>query len=429
MNTLKTKSGGKPHILIYAHYYHPDVASTGQLLKELAEGLLEHFRITVVCAVPSYDGPIPPEYQTKKYYREDCNGVEVLRVSVPEFNKANKGSRIKNIVAYFFRAIHATGMAKDVDYVYSISQPPVLGGLLGVWGKWRKRAKFIYNIQDFNPEQTIATGYSKNQLVLKLLMFLDKFSCRRANQIIIVGRDMIETLKNRFKNKKVPPYTFINNWIDENQIYPLTKADSKVAAFCKENGLDNKFVFMYSGNLGLYYDLENLLRLVHELPKPLRTPDGREVAFVFIGAGSIKDKLVQYKEENHMDNVYFIPYQDKELLNYSLNAADVHWCVSAKGIRGVSVPSKLYGQIATGKPVFAVLEKGAEAQLIIEETNCGLVCEPCDYAQMKENLQWFIDHANDPVLDEMGARGREYLVQHLTKDISLQHYYETIINT
>lgn len=27
------------------------------------------------------------------------------------------------------------------------------GGLLGVWGKWVKHAKYIYNIQDFNPEQ------------------------------------------------------------------------------------------------------------------------------------------------------------------------------------------------------------------------------------------------------------------------------------
>ncbi len=32
-----------------------------------------------------------------------------------------------------------------------------------------------------------------------------------------------------------------------------------------------------------------------------------------------------------MDNVTFIPYQDKADLIYSLNAGDVHWCVNAKG--------------------------------------------------------------------------------------------------
>ena len=32
----------KKKLLIYAHYYIPDTASTGQILRELAEGLLEN---------------------------------------------------------------------------------------------------------------------------------------------------------------------------------------------------------------------------------------------------------------------------------------------------------------------------------------------------------------------------------------------------
>ena len=43
-----------------------------------------------------------------------------------------------------------------------------------------------------------------------------------------------------------------------------------------------------------------------------------------------------------MENVVFIPYQDKDDLIYSLNAGDVHWCVNAKGIKGVSCPSNVY---------------------------------------------------------------------------------------
>lgn len=43
-----------------------------------------------------------------------------------------------------------------------------------------------------------------------------------------------------------------------------------------------------------------------------------------------------------LDNVTFIPYQDKADLIYSLNAGDVHWCVNAKGIKGVSCSSNVY---------------------------------------------------------------------------------------
>ena len=44
----------KKKLLIYAHYYIPDTASTGQILRELAEGMLDKFDITVICVVPSY---------------------------------------------------------------------------------------------------------------------------------------------------------------------------------------------------------------------------------------------------------------------------------------------------------------------------------------------------------------------------------------
>ena len=53
---MKKESAGKKNLLIYAHYYIPDTASTGQILRELAEGMLDKFNITVICVVPSYLG-------------------------------------------------------------------------------------------------------------------------------------------------------------------------------------------------------------------------------------------------------------------------------------------------------------------------------------------------------------------------------------
>ena len=88
----------KKNLLIYAHYYIPDTASTGQILRELAEGMLDKFNITVICVVPSYLGTIEDKYKTQKYYEEEINGVKVLRIRVPEFSKTNKKSRVKNIV-------------------------------------------------------------------------------------------------------------------------------------------------------------------------------------------------------------------------------------------------------------------------------------------------------------------------------------------
>lgn len=427
----------KKKLLIYAHYYIPDTASTGQILSELAEGMLDKFDITVICVVPSYLGIVEGKYKTQKYYKENINGVKVLRISVPEFSKADKKSRIKNIFAYFFGAMTATFKVGKMDYVFSISQPPILGGLLGVWGKWIKHAKYIYNIQDFNPEQVLAVGYNKSKLVTDIMMLFDKFSCKRSDLIITVGRDLVETVNQRFKGRKVPWTVMINNWTDEKEIYPLSEAHAKVLEFRKKYGLENKFVIMYSGNIGLYYDLEKLIKVMKQFRKGYtlkgvygkgpKTKDGREVVFAFVGTGAVLDKLVMYAKKHHFENVIFIPYQDKADLIYSLNAGDVHWCVNAKGVKGVSCPSKAYGIMAAGKAIIGVLENGTEVRGLIEENNCGKCCEPGDYVEVADIIRWYIENADSDEEKQMGMNGRVYLERNLTKDISVGKYKKAIM--
>lgn len=447
----------KKKLLIYAHYYIPDTASTGQILKELAEGLLDQFEVTVICVVPSYLGTVEEEYKTKKYYFENINGVNIVRVRVPEFQKENKFSRIKNILTYFLGAMSATWKVGDQDYILAVSQPPILGGLLGVWGKLVKKIYkknlihnnrqlsnssnviFIYQIQDFNPEQILAVNYSKNKLITSLMMWIDKLSCKQADLVITVGRDLVETLKGRFVSKdgsmkkNMPKIALINNWIDENEIYPLEKNHPGVMEFKKKYGLIDKFIIMYSGNIGLYYDLEELIKVIKKFKPGTFTAAsaeysrGKEVVFAFVGGGTVLDKLRCYVKSSNMHNVIFIPYQKKEDLIYSLNAGDVHWCVNAKGIKGVSCPSKYYGLVACGKPILGVLEKGSEVRSLIEETNGGLVCDPEDYKRVEENIRWFIENAENTDVLEMGRRGREYLLRELTSKKSISKYAEEIL--
>lgn len=401
-------------MLVYAHYYYPDVASTGQILTELCEGLKDTFDITVVCTVPSYTGVIEDKYKTKKYYEENINGVKVIRVRVPEFTKSNKISRVKNILAYYFNAIKVTKKLGKFDIVYTISQPPVLGGMLGLKGKKITKGKLVYNIQDFNPEQILAINYSKSKLITNAMMYFDKKTCKKSDLIITVGHDMQNTLVNRFNNKNVPNNVVINNWINEKEIYPLDKTNEGVAKFLNKYNLNDKFIIMYSGNVGLYYDLENIIKLYKE------HKDNKDVAFVFVGEGGIKQKLMDYTKENELTNVYFIPYQDKKDLVYSLNAADVHLVTNSKGIKGVSVPSKIYGVMATNKPVFGILEQGSEADNIIKDSNCGVVAETGNYEDIKDKLNEIIN--DNKIFINKHSTGRDYLINNFTKDKSVDKY-------
>ena len=95
----------------------------------------------------------------KKFFKEEINGVNVLRIPVPEFDKSSKISRIKNLLVYFGGAKKATKEVCSQDYVFAILQPPIMGGMLGVYGKKKLKAKLIYCIQDFNVYPSKSVGY------------------------------------------------------------------------------------------------------------------------------------------------------------------------------------------------------------------------------------------------------------------------------
>ena len=125
-------------------------------------------------------------------------------------------------------------------------------------------------------------------------MFFDKFSCRQSDLIITVGRDLVQTVHNCVKGRKVPKTVMINNWIDKKEIYSVEAEYPRVVAFKEKYRLQHKFVIMYSGNVGLYYDLENIMKVIEEVKPGTRTADSREVSFAFVGAGSVLDKLVMF---------------------------------------------------------------------------------------------------------------------------------------
>lgn len=408
----------KKKILFIINYFYPEVASIAQLYTELCESMAEEFDITVICAVPCYTGEIEDKYLKERFYFEEYKNIKIIRVRVTEFTKTNKLSRIKHIISYFVNSISAIKKAETPDVVFTCSQPPILGGLLGFIAKKKTKAKLIYNIQDFNPEQTEAVGYSKSRLLLNLARALDNFSCRNSDLIITVGRDMRKTLKARLKN---PPYNIvINNWINEKQVYPLDKTDTNIVEFKKKYGLENKFVMMYSGNIGLFYDLENIIKVFKKFK------NRQDVVFAFVGNGAVKPELCEYAERHDMDNVVFIPYQPKKDLIYSLNSADVHFVVNAKGIKGVSVPSKIYGVLATNVPIFGVLENGSEAWHIIEESGCGVLCEAGDYDSIEENIEKILEDKDGFVSSH--STGYEYMMKRFTKDKSIQKYTDAIKN-
>lgn len=404
-------------VLAYSIYYYPEVASVAQIYTDLFEGLSGDFDITVVCAVPCYTGIVPEDYREKRFYREEHEGVRIVRVPVRPYSKQSKKERVLNILNFWFQARKATReLGNDFDLVFTYSQPPILGGMLGVYASKKTGAPLVYGIQDFNPEQTMATGYAGNAFIHRMMMVLDKRSCRKASCVVVPGRDLKETLERRFEGAEIPHCEVINNWADDEAIVPLAKDYPGVVAFRERYGLAGKFVVMYSGNIGLYYDLPNIMKVIAEFR-------GRDdVAFAFVGEGAVKPELERIVAELGLRNVCFIPYQPKDELIYSLNAADVHLVTNARGIKGVSCPSKAYGIMATNVPIIAVLEPGSEVWRLVEESGCGNLAETGDYEAIARAIAEVINSKESFVTGH--ATGRAFLETGLTKENAIVRYHD-----
>lgn len=405
----------KPNLLMILNYFYPEIASTGQLMTDLAKYLQDDFNITVIANIPSYTGTEDnSQYQGKRFYYDKLENINVIRVHVPKVNKKSKVSRIKYILVYFINAFLAIFKAPKPDIVYTISQPPILGGLLGYLTKLFRGGKLVYNIQDFNPEQSEAISYNKIKIINSVARWVDNRTCLASDLIVVVGRDMKETLFNRCKKLNKELCHVINNWTNEKEIYPLSKENENVKKFLKDNRLEDKFIIMYSGNIGLYYDLENIIKVIGKFK------DYDDIRFVFVGEGACKQDLIDYCKTKNINNVVFLPYQPRKNLVYSLNAADVHLVTNQKGIKGISVPSKIYGVMAAGKPVLGILEEGSEARLLIEESECGKCVEPQDYEGIEQLIKWF--YSNQDKLLQIGIKGRKYLEEYLKMEVSLKKY-------
>lgn len=82
-------------ILYLANYFPPEIGTGPHLPFELGESLvLAGHEVTVVTGFPRYNLPVmPEEYRRKFLYRENMQGMQVLRINAPNFYGNTRISR------------------------------------------------------------------------------------------------------------------------------------------------------------------------------------------------------------------------------------------------------------------------------------------------------------------------------------------------
>jgi len=378
--------GSVPDLVVLCEYFYPDLGATGQLLTELVEDLTRGGRrIEVWTGHPSYADAKKVDPVTE--YR----GSVIRRVWSPQFDKNRLKGWFLNNLCFMLSMAGKTRRFARSRRLLICTCPPLLP-VIGAIAKWFGDIKVTLLLHDIFPEIAVALGYIPSGGVLsRVLSRVMLWALLRADNIIVLGRDMQRIIAAKLPEEMKGKVEIIENWADGELIRPVPKSASWLA---KSEGLEQKFVVQYSGNIGRSHDLEMVIHAAKRLEKD-------DVVFLFIGDGAKRKSLEELAQSVSASNVRFLPYRAKSSLGDSLACTDVSLVTLAPGVEGLAVPSKLYGILASGRPVLAVVPSESEIALTVEEGKCGIVVRPGDLSGMVEAVRYL---RNDPELRERCAR-------------------------
>ena len=393
-------------------YFYPDHSATSQILSQLAFHLAQSGRnIHVITSRQLYDKP-----DAHLPALEILRGVTIHRIAGTHFGRSGLVSRAIDYISFYWaawRLLFATAAPGDI--LITMTDPPLLS-ILGMGVARRRRLHLINWLQDIYPEIATELGvpFLKGPLNSLLCSWRNR-SLRAADTNVVVGRCMAE----KVSKLGVAPdqISIVPNWSDDEHIIPTDAGSNSLRA---EWQLAGKFVIGYSGNLGRAHEFDTVLAAASQLK------DDQRVVFLFIGGGHRSAELAQQVNARGLtERFLFLPYQENDVLKYSLSVPDVHWISLRPELEGLIVPSKVYGIAAAGRPIIAITAKTGEIARLVESYNCGVTIEPGDASGLVKAIARLSSDPEGTAI--MGQRARAMLEAEFTRRRAFERW-ETVVD-
>lgn len=387
-------------IIVLSEIYHPDETSTGYLLSKFTESLTANHKVTVITGPIDYGGVAP-----KKYVH---NGVSVVRTWGTKFNRNLLFTRLINLITRsIFITAKCLSKSNSDSVILAISNPPSLP--LGAYIVSKiSGAKYVVLIHDSYPEALVAAGITgQTSLLFRVCDWIAHKVLNSAEKIIVCGRDMKALIDKKLVNKQS---IFIPNFADCHEITQAPWTSNKIK---KSLNLDNSFACLYAGNLGRTHGIEDVVAAARAMP---------EIPFIIIGFGAKENWL----REQNISNIYFLGRLPRSEQQSFLGAGNVSIIPYVPLMKGVSVPSRMYNQMAAGRPIIAVAEEDSEIAMVIREEEIGWVVPPRNTEALCSAIKKAAE--NPELLQQMGARAAKAAIEKYSLKKLSADFQEAFLN-
>ncbi|MFQ5607722.1 MAG: glycosyltransferase family 4 protein, partial [Candidatus Zixiibacteriota bacterium] len=339
-------------ILILTQYFPPERGAVRRLF-EFAKIFRDHgHQVTVLTAFPNYpDGVLAERYRGKFFVREKLDGLDVCRSYVLPAPNSRPRKRMIGFVTFLLSSlVNCLRLQGKFDLVIA-SSPPVTTALAGYLISRMRRAKFVLEIRDLQPESGVQFGNLEETFFTRSLRKMMDFLYRRAERVVTATAGIREYLEA--------------SGIPERRLVTVKSGVGDDFIHGHSNGIrvrygwQEKFLVVYSGTLGWVRPLETIVESARILS------DHPDVHFVFVGDGQKRDELESLTESYGLTNVSFTGLQPLEHIPYFLRAGDaLVECLKDVRVARMAVPSKMFEYMASGRPILLGCPEGEASDLL-----------------------------------------------------------------
>ena len=400
-------------ILLIIVQFPPDVNSTGLLMRQVCEGLVdEGHEVSVITTFPHYEKfKVWDQYRRKVAQHSELNGMDVLRLSV--FTPGQKHrivNRLATSVSFNALATVANLLSRKAYDVILCPNGSFFTGLSAYFGG--KGIPFVYNVQDLYPETFFRAGLLRNRPAVAALKKIERFMYNRAAHITVIAPSFRRSLVAQ--GIPADKISVIPNFVDGDFIRPLAREND----FSGAHDLNDRFVVTHSGNVGYPCDLETLLDTALVLASQ------EDILFLIVGDGVAKPDVERKAQELGLANVRFLPFQPVDSLPWLRASSDVQVSLYQRGSARYSMPSKIYEIMASGRPLLASAEANSDVANLVEDTQCGLCVEPERPLHLAGAILRLYHDAR--LREAMGRCGRKHAEENYSKQSVVARYHELL---
>ncbi|MFN6365619.1 MAG: glycosyltransferase family 4 protein [Aphanizomenon sp.] len=395
---------------IITEFFPPDYAATGQLIEELVKQLEKQgVKIRVFTGQPGYAFT-----NDQAPALEQLGNINIQRSrSTQVWSGRIRGKAINGILFTLRSFLHIIKNVQGNDVVLLTSAPPFLS-IAGYLGHLLLGFPYVCLMYDIYPDIAIALGVvNKNHWLAKFWWTINRQIWQKSKGIIVLSPTMKERVVE-ICPQIADKVSVIHSWGDPDFILPIAKKDNW---FAKEHNLDSKFTVLYSGNMGRCHDMDTILATAQQLKN-------EPIQFVFIGGGPKRESFMENVNRLGLKNFLFLPYQDKNVLPYSLTACDLSLVSIEAGLESLITPSKLYPALAAGRPIGAICPKNSYLRQLVADGGFGASVDNGD----SNSLSMFILKlkSDRQLAEKMGNASRQYLQSHFTLEIIAKQYIKAL---